>query len=129
MSKTFIIDGSKISNFEDFCREFSDAVLSGKHKWNGNLDAFNDILRGGFGDIEDDGTFSIFLKNSSKLKESLGYTETVKLLEERLLRCHPSNVPLVAEELRQAKNGIGPTIFDWLQEIISDHEHITIILD
>ncbi|KRE57464.1 barstar family protein [Paenibacillus sp. Soil750] len=129
MSKTFIIDGSKISNFEDFCSEFSDVVLSGKHRWHGNLDAFNDILSGGFGEIEGDEALTIFLKNSSTLKESLGYTETVKLLEERLLRCHSSNVPRVAEELQKAKNGVGPTIFDWLQEIITDHEHITFILD
>ena len=94
MSKTFIIDGSNISNFEDFFKEFSDTVLSGKHEWHGNLDAFNDISSGGFGDMEGDEAFTILLKNSSILKVSLGYTETVKLLEERLLRCHSSNVPL-----------------------------------
>ncbi|TCM96591.1 RNAse (barnase) inhibitor barstar [Paenibacillus sp. BK033] len=95
MSKKFIIDGTKISSYEDFCREFSAIVLSGKHQWNGNLDAFNDILRGGFGDIEDNEPLTIIWKGSSTLKESLGYTETIKILEERLLKCHPTNVPRV----------------------------------
>jgi hypothetical protein len=39
MKKVFIIDGVN----------FSDIVLEGKYAWNGNLDAFNDILFGGFG--------------------------------------------------------------------------------
>jgi RNAse (barnase) inhibitor barstar len=128
MSRTFIIEGNKISNYEDFCTEFSDVVLSGKYQWHGNLDAFNDILWGGFGDIGYYEPFTMVWKHSNSSNQSLGYSETVKLLEERLQRCHPINVPRVAEELRQAKNGVGPTIFDWLEEIISDHEHVTLTL-
>ncbi|ACT03206.1 barstar family protein [Paenibacillus sp. JDR-2] len=129
MSKKFIIDGTKISSYEDFCREFSTNVLSGKHQWNGNLDAFNDILRGGFGDMEANEPLTIIWKGSSTLKGSLGYTETIKILEERLLKCHLTNVPRVKEELRLAKNSEGPTIFDWLHKVISNHKHIALILD
>lgn len=129
MSKIFVIEGDRISNYKEFCEEFSGVVLSGKYQWNGNLDAFNDILRGGFGDIEDDESFSIIWKASDKSKESLGYPETIKLLEERLKRCHPSNREWVGEQLKQAKNGEGATIYDWLLEIIAKHENVTLNLE
>ena len=46
-----IIDGSRFDDFDGFAREFSN-LLEG-HTWNGNLDAFNDILRRGFGTPEE----------------------------------------------------------------------------
>jgi hypothetical protein len=51
----------------------------------------------------------------------LGYDETVRQLELRLQRCHPSNRKSVAEELAQAQAHTGPTVFDWLVEIIRIH--------
>src|SRR5688572_15252087 len=41
------IDGALFSDFEGFAGEFT--RLLDDHTWRGNLDAFNDILRGGFG--------------------------------------------------------------------------------
>lgn len=52
MNKVFIIDGEKFSNFKGFFKEFLNVVPSGKYEWNESLDAFNNILCGGFGDIE-----------------------------------------------------------------------------
>ena len=49
MSKrVYVINGAKFSSFEEFVNYFSEVVLE-DWQWNGNLDAFNDILRGGFG--------------------------------------------------------------------------------
>lgn len=45
-----VIDGANISDLDGFAREFS-RLLCG-HTWRGNLDAFNDLLRGGFGTPE-----------------------------------------------------------------------------
>jgi len=42
-----VIDGACFSDFDGFTREFT--RLLGDHTWRGNLDALNDILRGGFG--------------------------------------------------------------------------------
>ena len=39
----------------------------------------------------------------------------------RLLRCHPTNRDSVAADLAAAKAHSGPTVFDWLVEIIRDH--------
>ncbi len=45
------IDGSEFSTLEGFAEHFSARVLDGD-AWRGNPDAFNDILRGGFGTPE-----------------------------------------------------------------------------
>ena len=83
------------------------------------MDAFNDILRGGFG-TPDEG-FVLRWKNSELSRRRLNYQETVRQLELRLHRCHPSNRVSVAADLGRAKNGAGPTVFDWIVEIIHDH--------
>jgi hypothetical protein len=44
------IDGGNFSDFDGFAREFS--TLLCHHTWQGNSDAFNDILREGFGTPE-----------------------------------------------------------------------------
>jgi hypothetical protein len=40
-----VIDGSRFSNFAGFAAEFP--RLPADYPWRGNLDAFNDIMRGG----------------------------------------------------------------------------------
>ena len=59
--------------------------------------------------------------NSALSAERLGYPETVRQLQLRLTRCHPSNRARFAAELEQARQGVGPTVFDWLVEIIKIH--------
>ncbi|OIK13757.1 barstar family protein [Bacillus sp. MUM 13] len=127
MVDVFIIDGEKFSDFKGFCKEFSSAVLFGKYEWNESLDAFNDILRGGFGDIEFGEEYTIIWRNSVKSKRDLGYGETIIKLSERLKNCHPTNKENVTQEIKNAKMNKGPTIFDWIEEIILDNSNVTLI--
>lgn len=116
--KTYVIDGNAFSTLEEFYDVVGRVLIPGA-SWGRNLDAFNDILRGGFG--TPDGGFE-FIWNDSKISEQrLGYPETVRQLEKRLQRCHPSNRGAVAEQLALARGDEGPTVFDWLVEIIRDH--------
>jgi RNAse (barnase) inhibitor barstar len=112
------IDGRDFSTLEEFYAVISRVLIPGAG-WGHNLDAFNDILRGGFGTPE--GGFVLQWKNSDLSRERLGYSETVRQLEQRLSRCHPLNQQHVSEDLRRAKEGAGPTVFDWLVEIIHIH--------
>ena len=48
---TYTIDGKAFSTLQGFFDEISRAVIPGA-EWGHNLDAFNDILRGGFGTPE-----------------------------------------------------------------------------
>jgi RNAse (barnase) inhibitor barstar len=112
------IDGTRFHTLEEFFDEVSTVLIPGA-EWGRNLDAFNDILRGGFGTL--DGGFTIRWRNHALSRGRLGYPETIKQLEARLERCHPSNGNDVAEQLADARAGSGPTVFDWLIEIVRVH--------
>ena len=129
MSKrVYEIDGDNFSSLEEFAREFSEK-LELEIYWHGNLDALNDILHGGFGTPNEG--FILVWKNSTLSKVRLGYEETVRQLEKRLERCHPTNRKYVKLQLEKAKQHKSATIFDWLIEIMEDktHNDIELILD
>ena len=106
---TYEIDGSRFSSFQGFLEEFSREVTPGW--WSPgdepNLDAFNDALHGGYG-TPDEG-FALRWKHHGLSKERLGYAETVRHLERRLERCHPSNIDFVKRDLELARAKQGPT--------------------
>ncbi len=119
MSKTvYNIDGARFSTLEGFFEEIGAVLIPGE-EWGKNLDAFNDILRGGFG-TPDDG-FILKWKNSSLSQDRLGYAETARQLVRRLERCHPANRASISEQLAKARDGVGPTTYDWLIETIHTH--------
>jgi RNAse (barnase) inhibitor barstar len=130
----YVIDGLRITSLEAFYEEVSRSVIPG-YRWGRNLDAFNDILRGGFG-TPDEG-FTLRWSHSAFSKEQLGYPETVRQLEKRLGRCHPSNRESVQRKLSDARAGVGPTVYDWLIEIIhvhcaggeESHNNVRLVLD
>lgn len=113
-----VLDGSRFADFEGFQTEVSRQLVSGAN-WVGNLDAFNDLLRGGFGTPP--GGFILRWVDSARSRAALGYPETVRWLERKLQRCHPDNRTRVVEEMEAAQRGEGPTLFDLLVEIIRDH--------
>jgi hypothetical protein len=114
----YVVDGTKVFSIATFAEEFSRVVLP-TYKWNGNLDAFNDILRGGFG--TPDNGFVLVWRASEVSRERLGHEQTVRELEDRLARCHPSNRDGVRREILRAERREGPTAFDWLVEVIRGH--------
>ena len=112
------IDGARFNDLEGFWDEVSRQLIPGA-EWGRNLDAFNDILRGGFGTPE--GGFVLRWTNSERSRVALGYEVTVRWLERKVERCHPDNVPSVRSDLEAARAGHGPTLFDLLVEIIHVH--------
>lgn len=116
--KSYVIDGANFSTLEGFFEEIG-SVLIPEATWGRNLDAFNDILRGGFG--TPDGGFEFVWRNHALSQLRLGHPETVRELEKRLKRCHPDHRERVSAELDLARVGKGPTVFDWLVEIIQVH--------
>jgi len=112
------IDGSRFEDLEGFYDEVSRTLIPNAG-WGRNLDAFNDILRGGFG--TPDGGFVLVWSNHALSKKRLGFDETVKFLERKLERCHSSNVPAVQADLAAAKRGEGETLFELIVGIIRVH--------
>ncbi|MEU3764924.1 barstar family protein [Amycolatopsis keratiniphila] len=111
------IDGARFSDFDGFAREFS-RLLDG-YTWRGNLDAFNDILAGGFG-TPSNGWVLRWL-NSQLSRSALGYEATARRLQRLLRTCHPSNRPAIQVRLLRAEREEGATLFDEIVEIIRDH--------
>ena len=112
-----IIDGSRFGDLPGFAREFS--ALLDDYTWTDSLDAFNDILRGGFGTPESG--FVLRWLHSDRSRVALAWDATIEWLARTLQRCHPSNRAHFSEQLAQAGRHEGSTLFDWLTEIIRDH--------
>lgn len=113
-----IIDGAAFETLDEFYDEIERALIPGA-KWGRNLDAFNDILRGGFG--TPDGGFVLVWRNADLSRRRLGHDETARILRVRLGTCHPSNREAVKADAEAAARGEGPTLFDTLVEIVRDH--------
>jgi Barstar (barnase inhibitor) len=113
----FVLDGTA---FDDLAGFFSAITRTlGLGRWGRNLDAFNDILRGGFGTPE--GGFILRWASSGISAQRLGWPETIRFTEAMLATCHPSNIPRVQADLAAARRGQGPTLFDIITSIIRAH--------
>lgn len=88
--KEFVLDGNNFSDLEGFYTEI-DKLLTRDLNWKTghNLDAFNDLLRGGFGVHEYGEPIIIKWINYGKSKRDLG-NETILSLLEVFLDCDDS---------------------------------------
>lgn len=118
-----VIDGAEFSDFDGFARAFSNLLHD--HTWGGNLDAFNDILHGGFGTPD---RFVLRWLHADRSRAALGYAATIARLEGLLRTADPSNRPAIRARIERAGLSTGPTLFDELVEIIRDHAD-TIVLE
>ncbi|MFA9192613.1 barstar family protein [Flavobacterium sp. FZUC8N2.13] len=125
--KTIIINGNNFSDLESFYDEI-DRILTKNLNWQTghNLDAFNDLLRGGFGVYEYKEPIKLTWKNSLKSKIDLGFDATKKWYEERIIFWKNNEVNLQHFEkgLKELVEQNGQTLFDIILEIISEHKHI-----
>jgi len=114
-----IIDGAAFDTLEGFLGHFSEVASLEGVRLSHSLDAFNDVLRGGFGTPE--GGFILEWRNHARSRRCLGHPETVRWLESMLESCHPNHSPDVLSRLDAARSFEGPTVFDFLVQIIADH--------
>ncbi|MFI1399197.1 barstar family protein [Streptomyces sp. NPDC020681] len=119
MTKTYVIDGAEVTGLDAFWRVIGEAVNGPEGYFGRSLDSFADCLSGGMG-TPDDGDFVIEWRDHETSRRALGQQETVRRLELRLARAHPTNKAAFQEELDRAKAGRGPTVFDWLVEIMEE---------
>jgi RNAse (barnase) inhibitor barstar len=112
------IDGDCFDDLVGFYEHVSERLIPGA-RWGGNLDAFNDILRGGFGTPE--GGFVLRWRNTARARRVLGHEETARWLRAGLTRIHPTNLPEWRRRIELADAGAGQTLIDVLVEIIQTH--------
>jgi hypothetical protein len=81
----YLINGLQFQNFEEFIAHFNHVFFNGRPVWNGNLNAFNDILRGGFGQPEEG--YTIKWIHSEEAQKNLHadskglYEELIKIIK------------------------------------------------
>jgi RNAse (barnase) inhibitor barstar len=128
--KTILLDGNEFSDLETFYDAVENA-LTKDLGWDmgRNLDAFHDVLRGGFGVYEYGEPVRLIWLHSDKSRKDFGWEETVKYLSAMLTTCHPTNVEFVNRDLALAKNRKGKTLFELIIDIIRRHDQVELSLE
>ncbi len=120
----YVIDGANFGDVTGFVAECNHTfVRAFGGEWTGNLDAFDDYLWWG------DGEYTLVWRNAAKSQVDLGHAAMVDWLEANVRVRHPRNHPSAVVRLNRARRGKGPTLFDWLVEIIRDNEHVCLLLE
>lgn len=122
MRLELIIDGSHFSDMEGFYDEVIKVFTRDADGMGRNLNAFNDMLRGGFGVFEYGTPITVKWLNADKSRNDLGYEATVLQYEKALGKCPDENKAFIQEKLADARNGRGETLFDVIVGIILDNE-------
>jgi RNAse (barnase) inhibitor barstar len=134
--KIYTLDGNNFSTLEGFYDEITNVIIAPDVYWGRNLDAFNDILRGGFG-TPDEG-FILVWKHAYKSRKDLGYPETLRWREKKLSTKYQNddpdpvvqnNLKLLNSEIELAKQNRGETLFMTLVDIIVDHPDVELRLE
>ena len=127
-SKQIIIEGSKITDKASLYEEFNQKLMPNEDwKMGESLDAFNDVLYGGFGEIVGNEAVQIIWKNFDENKNLFGYEFTLNFYLEKLKFPEKFNVAFFEKSIDDLRKGIGKTYFQIILEIIADHPNIELI--
>jgi RNAse (barnase) inhibitor barstar len=123
--QTLTINGDNFSDLVSFFKEM-DRVLTKDLDWDTghNLDAFNDLLRGGYGVYEYEEPINLTWRNISKSKRDLGFESTKTWYEQKIDENKGMDVQYFKDELKKMAEKNGKTLFDIIIEIIANHKQI-----
>jgi len=128
MDNEFIINGGYISGISTFYQEINRVFMQDENwKISESLDAFNDLLYGGFGAIKGEETNTVIWKNMEVTRNALGYEATRKYYLNKLLPNSPFNKEHFRIKLDELESGKGKTYFDIILEIIAEHSNINLV--
>jgi len=127
--KELTLDGNRIHDIPSFYDEVNRVFMQGMDFTLGpSLDAFNDVLYGGYGAIR--GNEPIVLKwlYFEKNKEDLGAAATIAFYRAKLEQPETFNSEWAWKKLDELERGEGQTYMDILLEIISEHPNIRLVV-
>lgn len=128
MSKQIIIDGNQIYDIKSLYEEINLKFMQGEDWQLGeSLDAFDDLLYGGFGAIKGDEPINLVWKNFENNREVLGFDLTLNFYENKLKQPQIFNKKIIEDKIQKLKNTGRDTYFDIILEIIASHSNITLI--
>ena len=126
--RELVIDGENFSDLPGFYAEISRAFGLEEDDRIRNMDALNDLLRGGFSE-GDAGPKRIRWLHSDKSREDLGYEATAAYYERMLRRAHETNREKIRKRAENARQGQGATLFDLITWLIGRAEDCTLELE
>ncbi|UJF30418.1 barstar family protein [Kaistella sp. 97-N-M2] len=125
--KEFTIEGKKIRDIKTFYVEINRVFMPDEDwKLGESLDALNDLLYGGFGEIEGKENIIIW-KNFEENRKILGFETTLQFYEAKLKSPQIFNTNFIQEKIDDLKKGNGQTYFEIILEIIGAHSNIKLI--
>lgn len=129
LMKKIYINGNCIQDIPSFYAEIN-RVFMADEEWEigTSLDAFNDLLYGGFGAIKSDEKIQLLWNNIEESKKALGYETTKAYYEGKLKADSPFNKEYFQEKLTALEDGRGETYFDILMTIIAEHPNIELVI-
>lgn len=128
MGKEIIIDGNKIHDKASFYEEINRKFMQNE-SWQlaESLDAFDDLLYGGFGEIKEGEEVKLVWQNFEENRQSLGLEFTKGYYLEKLQHPDDFDTNIIQKKLDDLENGAGQTYFEILVEIITEHSNIELI--
>ena len=126
--KTITVEGANIHDITSLYDELNRVFMSGEDwKLGTSLDAFNDLLYGGFGAIEGGEHISLVWNCFAHTAQALGADATREWYKEKLKKPDLFNKEIIGEKLTALERGHGQTYFDIILEIIADHKNIELV--
>lgn len=111
---TLVLDGTRVDGLDGFWDEVTRSLSLAP--WGRNLDALEDVLRGGFGTPP--GGFVWRWTGAARLQQALGPQETERWLAARRAQGHPSHWAQLDARLVKVRAGQGETLFDELVSLV-----------
>lgn len=127
--KELILDGNRIHDIPSFYDEVNRVLMRGADFTLGpSLDAFNDVLYGGYGTICGNEPINLKWLHFEKNKKDLGMVATMAFYRAKLERPETFNSEWVRMKLEELERGEGQTYMDILLEIIGQHPNIQLVV-
>lgn len=128
MKKKIQIDGSKIQDLTSLYKEFNDKLMPNEDWELGeSLDALDDLLYGGFGEINGNEAIRFVWIDFERMKELFGYDFTLNFYQNKLKYPEIFNKELIQNSIEELQNGNGKTYFEIILEIIESHSNIELV--
>jgi len=128
MKKEIIIDGNLIYDKKSLYAEINRQFMQ-EESWQlaESLDAFDDLLYGGFGAIKENEEVRLVWLSFENNKDTFGLEFTRNFYKEKLDQPEDFDSKLVQRQLDEMERGEGQTYFEIIEEIISAHSNIELI--
>lgn len=126
---TLTLNGARIHDIPSFYAEVNAVFMAGE-PWqlSASLDAFNDLLYGGFGALSGNEPATLVWLDAEHSRHALGLQTTRCYWQDKLAQPERFNAAHCQHQLNALENGTGQTYFDILLEIIAGHGNITLVL-